>query len=62
MGPPANLYGLDEAPCDVLVLAVRGDDGAFTANPDPDLVLHGGNVIIAVGTDDALSLLEKVCA
>ena len=46
----------------VLVLAVRGDDGAFTANPDPDLILHGGNVIIAVGTDDALSLLEKVCA
>ncbi|MCB9549822.1 MAG: hypothetical protein H6706_28785 [Myxococcales bacterium] len=25
MGPPANLYGLDEAPCDVLVLAVRLD-------------------------------------
>lgn len=46
----------------VLVLAVRGDDGAFTANPDPDLILHAGNVIIAVGTDDALSLLEKVCA
>jgi voltage-gated potassium channel len=46
----------------VLVLAVRGDDGAFTANPDPDLVIHAGNVIIAVGTDDALVLLEKVCA
>lgn len=46
----------------VLVLAVRGDDGAFTTNPDPDLVIHAGNVIIAVGTDDALSLLEKVCA
>lgn len=46
----------------VLVLAVRGDDGAFTTNPDPDLVIHAGNVIIAVGTDDALSMLEKVCA
>jgi voltage-gated potassium channel len=46
----------------VLVLAVRGDDGRFTANPDPDLVIHAGNVIIAVGTDDALELLEKVCA
>jgi voltage-gated potassium channel len=46
----------------VLVLAVRGDDGAFTTNPDPDLILHAGNVIIAVGTDDALSLLAKVCA
>lgn len=46
----------------VLVLAVRGDDGSFTTNPDPDLVIHVGNVIIAVGTDDALALLEKVCA
>lgn len=46
----------------VLVLAVRTDDGAFTTNPDPDLVIHPGNVIIAVGTADALMLLEKVCA
>jgi voltage-gated potassium channel len=46
----------------VLVLAVRGDDGAFTTNPDPDLVIHAGNVIIAVGTDDALAVLDKVCA
>ena len=45
----------------VLVLAVRGDDGAFATNPDPDVVLHAHNVIIAVGTDDALALLEKVC-
>jgi voltage-gated potassium channel len=45
----------------VLVLAVRGDDGAFATNPDPDIVLHAHNVIIAVGTDDALALLEKVC-
>ena len=46
----------------VLVLAVRGDDGRFTTNPDPDLVIHAGNVIIAVGTDDALAVLEQVCA
>jgi voltage-gated potassium channel len=46
----------------VLVLAVRGDDGTFSANPDPALVLHAGNVIIAVGTADALALLQKVCA
>jgi voltage-gated potassium channel len=45
----------------VLVLAVRGDDGAFATNPDPDIVLHAHNVIIAVGTDEALALLEKVC-
>jgi voltage-gated potassium channel len=46
----------------VLVLAVRGDDGAFRTNPDPDLVLHVGNVIIAVGTDDALGALGRVNA
>ena len=46
----------------VLVLAVRTDGGAFTTNPDPDLVIGAGSVIIAVGTDDALVLLEKVCA
>ncbi len=46
----------------VLVLAVRGDDGSFTTNPDPDLILHPGNVVIAVGTADALALLDKVCA
>jgi voltage-gated potassium channel len=46
----------------VLVLALRGDDGAFTTNPDPDLVLNPHNVIIAVGTVDALEQLNRVCA
>lgn len=44
-----------------LVLALRGDDGTFTANPDPDIILHPRNVIVAVGTDDALQELEKAC-
>lgn len=44
----------------VLVLAVRGDDGTFQTNPDPDMVLHTGNVVIAVGTADALAQLIKV--
>jgi voltage-gated potassium channel len=46
----------------VLVLALRGDDGAFATNPDPELVLHPNNVIIAVGTDEALQQLVRVCA
>lgn len=46
----------------VLVLALRGDDGAFTTNPDPDLVIHPHNVIIAVGTVEALEQLNRVCA
>lgn len=45
----------------VLVLALRGDDGRFQTNPDPDVVLNEHNVVIAVGTDDALQRLVKVC-
>ena len=44
----------------VLVLALRGDDGTFTTNPDPEMVLHPNHVIIAVGTTDALQQLVKV--
>lgn len=44
-----------------LVLALRGDDGTFTTNPDPDVVLHPHNIIVAVGTEDALNELVKVC-
>ncbi|MAT03738.1 MAG: potassium channel protein [Acidimicrobiaceae bacterium] len=44
----------------VLVLALRGDDGTFNTNPDPDTVLHAHNVIIAVGTADALRRLDEV--
>ncbi len=44
-----------------LVLALRGDDGTFTTNPDPNVVLHPNNIIVAVGTEDALNELVKVC-
>ncbi len=44
-----------------LVLALRGDDGTFTTNPDPGVVLHPRNIIVAVGTEDALKELERVC-
>jgi voltage-gated potassium channel len=44
----------------VLVLALRGDDRSFRTNPDPDSVLHHGNIVIAVGTADALGQLMKV--
>ncbi|MDW3213906.1 MAG: potassium channel protein [Ilumatobacteraceae bacterium] len=44
-----------------LVLALRGDDGTFTTNPDPDTVLHPRNIIVAVGTDEALQELVKAC-
>ncbi len=44
-----------------LVLALRVDDGTFTTNPDPDVVLHPHNIIVAVGTEEALNELVKVC-
>lgn len=44
-----------------LVLALRGDDGTFTTNPDPDIVLHPRNVLVAVGTEDALQELIRAC-
>jgi voltage-gated potassium channel len=43
----------------VLVLALRGDDGVFTTNPDPGVLLNPHNVIVAVGTDEALQELVK---
>ena len=46
----------------VLVLALRLDDGAFNTNPDPDTIIHPHNIIIAVGTHEALQQLVEVCA
>jgi voltage-gated potassium channel len=45
----------------VLVLALRGSHGSFATNPDPDVTLRPHDIIIAVGTDDALQQLVKVC-
>jgi voltage-gated potassium channel len=45
----------------VLVLALRGDDGTFTTNPEPEVILKPHNIIVAVGTDDALAELVRVC-
>jgi voltage-gated potassium channel len=41
-----------------LVIAVRRRDGSFNATPSPDGVLDAGDVIIAVGDDEELALLE----
>jgi K+/H+ antiporter YhaU regulatory subunit KhtT len=46
----------------VLVLAVRGTDGAFRANPNPDTVITAGDVVIAVGTSDSLAGLSEALA
>jgi voltage-gated potassium channel len=44
----------------VLVLALRGVDGTFNTNPDPDTIIEPKQVIIAVGTDRDLNRLMKV--
>ena len=40
-----------------LVLALREPDGTFRSNPPPDLTMHPGQVIIAIGTQDELRSL-----
>jgi voltage-gated potassium channel len=46
----------------VLVLALRDPAGNFTTNPDPEIVIEPHHVIIAVGTNEALKELTRVCA
>jgi voltage-gated potassium channel len=40
-----------------LVLAVRGQDGTFLTNPSPDVQLHPGQLLIAIGTQVQLKAL-----
>ncbi len=42
----------------VLVLALRRPDGTFINNPDPDLVLEPGHVLIAVGAGTDLRRVD----
>ena len=42
-----------------LVLALRNVDGGFDANPQPETVMHPGQVLIAIGTTAQLSALAE---
>jgi len=42
-----------------LVLALRDSDGAFLANPSMQTTLHVGHVLIAIGTEQQLSELQR---
>ena len=44
----------------VIVLALRQPDGTFVNNPDPDLALEAGQVLIVVGAGKDLGRLEQV--
>lgn len=43
-----------------LVLALRHADGSFDTNPDSGAVLHSGQILIAVGTEDHLASLARL--
>ena len=43
----------------MLVLALRRTDGTFVNNPDPDLVLEPGQVLIAVSDGSDLRRLNE---
>jgi len=42
-----------------LVLALREPDGSFTTNPSPDTTIHGGQILIAIGTSSELQALAE---
>lgn len=46
--------------CGVTVLAIRKADGAFIHHPDKNAVLHGGDVVIALGTDEDHTELRRL--
>jgi voltage-gated potassium channel len=45
-----------------LVLALRLPDGPFVSNPPPETRFEAGHVVIAIGTEQELSDLEKLIA
>jgi voltage-gated potassium channel len=43
-----------------LIVALKKADGSFDTTPDPDAELNVGDVLIAVGTEEELKLLEEL--
>lgn len=43
-----------------LVLAIRGSDGVFHTNPQPESIIAGGSMLIAIGTNDQLEALAAI--
>lgn len=44
----------------VIVLGIRRADGQLVFNPDADVVVHGGDFLIAMGGNDQLARLERL--
>lgn len=45
-----------------LVLALRGADGSFHTNPDPDTLVAAGQILIVIGTADQLAKLRGLAS
>ena len=42
------------------ILAVKREDGQLAGNPSPETVLHGGDMVIALGTETQLATLRQM--
>lgn len=45
-----------------LVLALRGADGSFHTNPDPDTPVAAGQILIVIGTAEQLAKLRSLAS
>ena len=45
-----------------LILALREEDGSFNTNPSPETRIEAGQVLIAIGTPEELTALERTVA
>ncbi|HUY70845.1 MAG TPA: potassium channel protein [Gaiellaceae bacterium] len=45
-----------------VVIALRKTDGSFDVTPSPDVAIHAGDVLIAIGTEPELKALEDMFA
>jgi K+/H+ antiporter YhaU regulatory subunit KhtT len=46
----------------VIILAVKGSEGAMTFNPAPEAVIHAGDCLIVIGGDDQLKKVEALAS
>ena len=45
-----------------MIVAVRRHDGTFDPTPGPDAVVDAGDILIGVGAEDELAVLERLFA
>jgi len=53
-------YTVGEARGRAVIVALRRDDGAFEPQPSPQTVIRGGDTVVALGSSEALEVLEAL--